>query len=69
VPQPDGFLRRGNAAAAITHFCAHYHSERNHQGLGNRLIEPGENVGQVAGDIVCEERLGGLLKYYRRKAA
>jgi hypothetical protein len=54
---------------AISEFVAHYHTERNHQGIENRLIESDENVGQVAGDIVCDERLGGLLKYYRRKAA
>jgi transposase InsO family protein len=54
---------------AISEFVAHYHTERNHQGIENQLIEPDENVGQGAGDIVCDERLGGLLKYYRRKAA
>ena len=50
-------------------FVTHYHSERNHQGLGNRLIEYDEHIGQRTGDVVVEERLGGLLKYYRRKAA
>jgi len=45
------------------------HRERNHQGLDNRLIETDDHVGAVAGEIVCDERLGGLLKYYRRKAA
>lgn len=54
---------------AVTHFCAHYHRERNHQGLGNRLIQPDTAVGQTTGEIVCDERLGGLLKYYRRKAS
>jgi hypothetical protein len=54
---------------AITNFCDHYHRERNHQGLENRLIVPNENVGRSAVEIVCDERLGGLLKYYRRKAA
>lgn len=54
---------------AIQNFVECYHIERNHQGLGNRLIEPHEDVGSAAGDVVCDERLGGLLKYYRRKAA
>jgi len=54
---------------AIAQFCDHYHRERNHQGLENRLIEPDDDVGQCAGQIVCDQRLGGLLKYYRRKAA
>ena len=26
---------------AITHFMAHYHTERNQQGRGNRLLQPG----------------------------
>ncbi len=54
---------------AVEQFVAHYHRERNHQGLENRLIEPNANVGSTIGDVVCEERLGGLLKYYCRKAA
>ena len=37
--------------------------------LGNRLIEPGPSAGQAVGEIGCHERLGGLLKYYERKAA
>src|SRR5215469_4284432 len=31
----EGSLRKG-----IHEFVLHYHSERNHQGLGNRLIVP-----------------------------
>ncbi len=30
---------------AAGQFVEHYHQERNHQGLGNRLIEPGEAIG------------------------
>jgi putative transposase len=54
---------------AIREFLAHYHAERNHQGLQNRLIDPGEEVGQSTGAIACRRRLGGLLKYYHRTAA
>jgi len=59
----DRQLRR-----AIEHFTAHYHEERNHQGLDNKLIQSGESVGQAEGDIRCRERLGGLLRYYHRAA-
>ena len=31
----DGILRR-----TTREFAAHYHTERNHQGLNNQLIEP-----------------------------
>ena len=55
--------------AAAVSFLAHYHAERNHQGLDNRLIDPGEEVGRIAGEVECRERLGGILRYYYRKAA
>ena len=51
---------------AICNFRSHYHEERNHQGLNSQLIIPGEAVGRSTGEIVCQERLGGLLKYYYR---
>ncbi len=31
---------------ACNEFLAHYHGERNHQGLGNKLIEPAQEVGE-----------------------
>ena len=54
---------------AVQHFLDHYHAERNHQGLDNELIEPGNEVGAASGNIECRERLGGLLRYYHRDAA
>jgi transposase InsO family protein len=54
---------------AVDAFCEHYHHERNHQGLANRLIEPGEEVGRRDGEVICRERLGGVLRYYYRPAA
>jgi hypothetical protein len=54
---------------AVSEFCEHYRTERDHQGIGNRLIKPADNVGQTTGEIVLHERLGGLLKYYERQAA
>ena len=60
----EGSLRR-----AIDAFLAHYHGERPHQGLGNRFIEAWDGPTDAAGGIVCRERLGGLLRFYHRKAA
>ena len=62
----------GEAAVrkAIAEFIAHYHTERNHQGLDNARIcpEPGHAV--MEGKVHRRERLGGLLNYYYyRKAA
>ena len=56
---------------ALTQFQEHYHSERNHQGKGNVLLFPhGEELPKSRrSSIECSERLGGLLKYYHRRAA
>jgi len=54
---------------AVSQFVLHFHRERNHQGLNNQLIEPGEEVGRSDGNVQCRERLGGLLRYYCRQAA
>ncbi len=68
------FFGRKSLEKAVREYVEHYHAEhyhagRNHQGLGNQLIEPGNEVGPVAGKIECYERLGGILKYYHRRAA
>jgi len=54
---------------AVREYLLHYHEERNHQGLANQIIRPGDEVGSSDGQIECRERLGGLLRYYHRKAA
>ena len=54
---------------ATRDFVAHYHAEWNHQGLDNRLIEPGKCNGSDLGAIRCIERLGGMLRFYNRAVA
>ena len=54
---------------ALTTYAEHYHHERNHQGVGSRILKPGPEVGRVGGTIDCRQRLGGLLRYYHRRAA
>lgn len=62
------FLGRASLQHAVSQFMSHYHTERNHQGLENRLVQtapalvPSEPVRQ-------RQRLGGLLNYYYRAAA
>jgi len=51
----------------LKEFAAHYHEERNHQGLGNDLIAPAPRAVGRAG-IRCRDRLGGLLRYYYEAA-
>jgi putative transposase len=52
---------------ALDEFVAHYHRERNHQGLGNELITP-ETRPFRGTPVRCRDRLGGLLRYYHRAA-
>ena len=63
------FFGQRSLERSVTHFVQHDHGERNHQGLSNQLIDPEKGVGAVAGKIECRERLGGMLKYYHRRAA
>jgi len=53
----------------VSQYVAHYHQERPHQSLGNRPLSHTSDPPVLpleAGAVVCEERLGGLLKHYRR---
>jgi putative transposase len=43
---------------AVREFVAHYHHERNHQGLGNVLIFPTSVQTRSDDAIVCRGRLG-----------
>jgi len=54
---------------AVQSFVAHYHSERNHQGLANRLICPEPDDLANTGMVQRRKRLGGMLNYYYRAAA
>ena len=60
----EGSLRKG-----IDEFVLHHHGERNHQGLGNRLIVPDELQAGQRGAVLRRERLRGMLNYYYRAAA
>jgi len=61
IPLGERHFRRG-----VTEYVAHYHLERNHQGLENALIDgtPATDHGRVR----RQQRLGGLLNDYRRAA-
>jgi transposase InsO family protein len=56
IPLDERHFRR-----AVVEFVAHYHHERNHQGLDNSLIEgtPTRRFGKVH----RHSRLGGLLNF------
>ncbi len=64
VPLSECHLRE-----SLRDFIEHYHHERPHQGLGNRLVQADPLDAVCTGPMMCRERLGGTLKYYYREAA
>jgi transposase InsO family protein len=62
IPIGDRHFRR-----AVAEYVEHYHCERNHQGLDNRLIS-GPPMIQMTSRVRCRPRLGGLLNFYERAA-
>ncbi len=64
IPLGERHLRH-----AVNEYTEHYHVERNHQGLGNRLIEKPHGVVDMDSAVVRHERLDGVLNYYERRAA
>jgi transposase InsO family protein len=63
------FFGQRQLCRAVNEYVAHYHGERNHQGLGNQLIEPPVVAQPESGPVARRERLGGLLSFYHRRAA
>ncbi|MCZ6836479.1 MAG: integrase core domain-containing protein [Planctomycetota bacterium] len=61
------FVGERHLRRAIDQYIEHYHFERTHQGLGNKLIE-GEPESRD-GPVCRRERLGGMLNSYSRVAA
>lgn len=61
IPFGERHLRR-----TLTACIEHYHRERNHQGLGNELID--RVPSGATGEVRRRQRLGGLLNDYVRAA-
>jgi transposase InsO family protein len=62
IPIGERHFRR-----AVAEYVEHYHGERNHQGLDNRLIS-GPPVIKMTSRVRRRPRLGGLLNFYERAA-
>ena len=63
------FFGEKSLRRALGQFEEHYHTERNHQGLDNNIIDFREDAASTNGAVQCRERLGGMLNYYYRDAA
>ena len=64
------FFGKASLHREVTHYIEHYHAEQPHQGIGNVIpFLPDLLETSRGAPIACDERLGGLLRSYRRKAA
>jgi putative transposase len=63
------FFGRASLRYAVAQYMNHYHRERNYQGIGNRLLQPIADMGELHDPVKLRQRLGGMLSYYHRAAA
>ena len=63
------FIGQASLRSAVCEYIEHYHAERNHQGIGNRLICVPAAVASDHRQIRRHARLGGMLNFYYREAA
>jgi transposase InsO family protein len=64
VPLGEAHLRQ-----VLSEYLVHYHLERNHQGMGNLLLQGKPAPASSHRLVRRRERLGGLLSCYHREAA
>ena len=62
------FVGQASLRRAVAEYTEHYHEERNHQGLENRLIVPAATQAND-GAVHRHTRLGGTLNFYYRQTA
>jgi putative transposase len=53
----------------VGEYLAYYNEERPHQGRGNEPLKARPSSTCADGEVVCRERIGGLLRHYYRLAA
>ena len=58
------FVGQASLRRAISEFVAHYHTERNHQGVENQLLQPGATLQIPRTRVQRRQRLGGMLSFY-----
>ena len=63
------FFGEDSLRTAVREYLAHYHAERNHQGLGDQLVTALAVETKPDGAVQRKQRLGGTLSYYYRDAA
>lgn len=64
IPLGESHLRQ-----IVREYVDHYHRERPHQSLDNKLISPTNDNAATGGCVARSQRLGGVLNYYHREVA
>ncbi len=54
---------------ALASYVTWYHRYRPHQGIGNRIIDPGPEIGATVGTIRLRSHMAGTLVHWERVAA
>ena len=63
------FIGQASLRRAVSEYMAHYHEERNHQGLDNRLIRQDPSIMSLDGCVSRRSRLGGMFNFYHQVTA
>ena len=63
------FIGQASLRRAVREYVQHYHEERNHQGLSNRLIRARKLATTDDAAVRRYAWLGGMLNFYHREAA
>jgi transposase InsO family protein len=63
------FIGQASLRRVVAEYMEHYHRERNHQGIENRLICAPAVVAANDGAVYRCARLGGMLNFYYHEAA
>jgi putative transposase len=58
------FVGQDSLRRAIGEFIAHYHMERNHQGVENGLLQPAATLPMPRARVQRHQRLEGMLNFY-----
>jgi putative transposase len=61
------FIGQASLRRAVAEYISHYHRERNHQGLDNRLIRVVPSSVRGVRTVHRKQRLGGMLSFYCRE--
>ena len=63
------FVGQASLRRAVREYVEHYHEERNHQGLGNRLLLLPKAATAATGSFRRRAGFGGVLNFYHCEAA